>query len=259
MNFIQILGVALALTASETASAETREIEHIWGVTRIDAVPERIVSLSFNGADNWLALGVVPLAYRVWYGGDETGLWPWASEVLGDARPVQLRGGIDMEAVARLEPDLIEAMYSGLTLAQYRSLSRFAPVIGPPPGTGEFEAGWDQMIRTFGEIMGREVDAEKIVTGLERSFVATRQAHPGWQGASAVVAIPDGPLILTAEDARLQFLERLGFVPHAPAEALSLGGFFYRLDPEITEPLDADLLLWLDFGGGLEPVRRNPL
>ncbi|MEM8958524.1 MAG: iron-siderophore ABC transporter substrate-binding protein, partial [Pseudomonadota bacterium] len=31
------------------------------------------------------------------------------------------------------------------------------------------------------------------------------------------------------------------------------------LDPEITEPLDADLLLWLDFGGGLEPVRRNPL
>ncbi|MEM8741896.1 MAG: ABC transporter substrate-binding protein, partial [Pseudomonadota bacterium] len=168
-------------------------------------------------------------------------------------------GGIDMEAVARLEPDLIEAMYSGLTLAQYRSLSRFAPVIGPPPGTGEFEAGWDQMIRTFGEIMGREADAEKIVTGLEHSFEATRQAHPDWQGASAVVAIPDGPLILTAEDARLQFLERLGFVPHAPAEALSLGGFFYRLDKEITEPLDADLLLWLDFGGGLEPVRRNPL
>ena len=54
------------------AVAQPVEIGHVWGTTRIEARPERIVTLSYNGADNWLALGVRPMAYRVWYGGDET-------------------------------------------------------------------------------------------------------------------------------------------------------------------------------------------
>ncbi|MEM1431944.1 MAG: ABC transporter substrate-binding protein [Pseudomonadota bacterium] len=245
--------------APAAARAEAVFVEHIWGTTRVPEVPRRVVSLSYNGADNWLALGVTPYAYRVWYGGDETGLWPWAASELGAEEPLQLRGEIDIEAVARLEPDLIEAMYSGLTRAEYRALSRVAPVLGPPPGRGDFAATWTDMVVTFGRVMRREAAARAVVSRIEGAFARTRAAHPAWQGATAVVALPDGPLILTGEDGRMQVLMQLGFTLHPPAEALSHGGFFYRMDPELTAPLESDLLMWLDLGGGVGAAARNPL
>ena len=257
-NTIMITLSAL-LVPSLATCAEVQTIEHIWGVTQVEARPDRIVSLSFNGADNWLALGVIPYAYRVWYGGDETGLWPWAAPALGDALPVQLRGEIDIEAVARMQPDLIEAMYSGLTRAEYRALSRIAPVIGPPPGAGDFGVTWQEMIATFGDVVGRPAEAADIVAEIDGAMARLREVHSSWSGATAVVAMPDGPLLLTAEDARMQLLMELGFVPHTPAETLSYGGFFYRLDPELTAPLESDVILWLDLGGGLAAVRDNPL
>lgn len=260
---LRLSRVATALVAvmlsSFGARAEPVVVDHIWGATHVAGIPERIVSLSYNGADNWLALGVVPHAYRVWYGGDETGLWPWAVPALRGERPIQLRGEIDIEAVARLEPDLIDAMYSGLTRAEYRALSRIAPVIGPPPGAGDFAATWSQMVETFGQVSRREAEARAVIADIEGRFAATRAAHPDWQGASAVIAMPWGPLILTEEDGRMQVLLRLGFVPNPAAEALSYGSFFYRLDPEMTEPLESDVVLWLDLGGGVDAVRGNPL
>ena len=70
------LCVCAALLSPLTASAQV-EIAHRWGTTHIDGTPQRIVSLSYNGADSWLALGVQPVAYRVWYGGDARGYVDW--------------------------------------------------------------------------------------------------------------------------------------------------------------------------------------
>ncbi|GGO53860.1 iron complex transport system substrate-binding protein [Roseovarius pacificus] len=246
------------------AVAQPVEIGHVWGTTRIEARLERIVTLSYNGADNWLALGVRPMAYRVWYGGDDSGLWPWAAPMLDtvgktESAPVQLRGEIDLEAVARLEPDLIEAMYSGLTRSQYNALSRIAPVLAPPPGAGDFGASWRSMIATFGRAVGREAKAAEVIAGVEAQFEGIRRAHPDWKEKTAVVAMPDGPLVLTRSDVRTDVVTALGFDMPEAAQRLDRGGFFYRLDRELTAPLEADVVIWLDLGGGVDAVRHHPL
>lgn len=254
------LAILIATLPLTTASAQPVEVAHRWGVTRIAAPPERIVSLSFTGADALLALGIVPVAYRAWYGGDAiTGLWPWAAERLGPARPTVLRGEIDPEAVARLEPDLIEAMSSGLTHADYVALSRIAPVLGPPEGAGDFGATWDRMLTDIGHATGRDGRARGGIADLEGRIESLRTTHPGWQGATAVIAWPDGPLIYGTGDPRVALLGRLGFHLPEKTERLTRGGFFVRLDPEMTAPLEADVVIWIDVGGGVGAVRDMPL
>lgn len=248
------LCVCAALLSPLTASAQV-EIAHRWGTTRIDGTPQRIVSLSYNGADSWLALGVQPVAYRVWYGGDDSGLWPWAAPLATGGTP--LRGEIDMEAIVRLQPDLIEAMYSGLTEAQYRTLSRFAPVLPPQAGVADFGHDWRSMIEVFGRASGREARAIKVIAGLDARLAEV--ARPDWQGRTAAMAMPDGPMLLFARDPRMRLLSRLGFEVPQAARRIDRGSFYAELDPEVTAPLDADLLIWLDLGGGVGAVRDHPL
>lgn len=255
-----VLCLLLSMLHAAPALAGVREIAHVWGITRIDGTPRRIVSLSYNGADNWLALGIVPVAWRSWYGGDAaTGLWPWAAGQVTPQTAIVLRGDIDAEVIARLQPDLIEAMFGGITRSDYARLSRIAPVLAPPAGVGDFGATWRDMVTTFGMATGREAQAARVIAGLDGRIAAIRAAHPDWPGRTAVLAMPDGPLVLTARDTRMQVLQALGFQLPAATEALSRGSFFFRLDRELTDPLEADALVWMDLGGGLASVRDNPL
>lgn len=255
------LCLALLLVLSGTpAPAQTVEVTHRWGTTRIEGAPQRIVTLSYTGADTLLALGITPIAYRAWYGGaEDSALWPWAAPLLGEPRPTVLRGEIDPEAVARLRPDLIEAMSSGITHADYAALSRIAPVLAPPEGAGDFGATWEQIVTAVGRATGRAPQATRVVTDLEARFDDLRAAHPGWEDATAVIAWPDGPLIYGTGDPRVALLARLGFRLPPAAERLTGDGFYIRLDPELTAPLEADAVLWLDVGGGVGAIHDQPL
>lgn len=255
-GFLCLLCLAVAASG---ARAESVEIAHRWGTTEIEGPPERVVSLSYTGVDYFLALGVTPVAYRAWYGGDENGLWPWAAPHLDTADPVVMRGEIDIEAVARLRPDLIEATYSGISQAEYAALSRIAPVLAPPGGVGEFGATWDVMLDLVGRATGRAAQARTVETDLLDRFDRIAAAHPGWAGQSAVVAWPDGPLVYGPDDPRMAVLDRLGFGLPDAARRLNRGGFYFRLDPELTAPLDADVVIWLDVGAGVEVVLDHPL
>ncbi|MEM1160354.1 MAG: ABC transporter substrate-binding protein, partial [Pseudomonadota bacterium] len=107
------------------------EIANRYGTTRIEAAPTRVLSLSYVGHDFLLSLGVRPIAVRHWYGDHPHGVWPWARDALGDARPEVLRGDINVERIARLAPDLIVGQWSGMTAADYALLSRIAPTLAP--------------------------------------------------------------------------------------------------------------------------------
>ncbi|WOI57985.1 ABC transporter substrate-binding protein [Palleronia sp. LCG004] len=252
-----LLALATLLWVSR-AVADPVEIAHRWGTTRIDAPPERVVSLSYTGVDYLRALGVTPIAYRAWYGGDADGLWPWTPPFESE-QPRVLRGEIDLEAVARLEPDLIEAVFSGLTRAEYDALSRIAPVVAAPKGAMEFGATWPDMLAMIGAATFRPARAAGIAADLDARLRAIRDAHPGWQGKSAMIVWPDGPLIYGPDDPRMQLLARLGLVLPDAARELVRGGFYFRLDTELTAPLDADVLIWLDVGGGVAAARDLPL
>ena len=70
-------------------------------------------------------------------------MWPWAEpllEELGGAQPEVLSAadGIDFEAVAALEPDLIVGTNAGLTEKDYELLSAIAPTVTSVEGSTQY-------------------------------------------------------------------------------------------------------------------------
>ena len=60
-------------------------IEHTYGSVTIPAEPQRVIALGYSEVDPILALGVVPVAVRDWFGDQPNAVWPWSQEALGSA------------------------------------------------------------------------------------------------------------------------------------------------------------------------------
>src|SRR5688572_12810188 len=113
-------------------------IEHAFGETTIEEEPERVATLGWTDQDNALALGVVPVAAtKLTWGGNEKGSSDWFDaelEEMGAEAPVRYddADGAPVEEVAQAQPDLILAANSGITEAEYKKLSKIAPVVAYP-------------------------------------------------------------------------------------------------------------------------------
>ena len=232
-------------------------VPHKFGETVIESAPERVASLDFSGADDLLALGVQPVAVRYWYGDFEGALWPWASDLL-TSDPVVLRGEIDYEAVAASEPDLIVALWSGITADDYTQLSRIAPVVAVPEGVGDYELPWDERALIAGRAVGQEDEAEAQVTAIRDRLEGIAEAHPEWNGLTATVAyaFSGTPGAYTSKDIRSQLLSRMGFeTPQAIDDAgTAANAFAVTVGEEALPILDADLLIWLSSDGDFSAI-----
>ncbi len=251
------LGAALAaavlpagrLRAETAAEAEAwpRRFTHAFGETVIEKPAVRVVSLGYTTQDTLLALGVVPLAVRYWYGDAPFGVWPWAADRLDGAEPVLLTGESGIETVAALQPDLIVGIGSGLGQAEYAVLSQIAPVLMHAPDAPVYGMPWPELTRTLARATGKEAEAEAAIAGVGAQFAAARARHPDWQGKTATAAYhfngETGAYV--AFDGRAQFLTGLGF-SLSPLIAGYAGKDFYRpLSPEDLSALEADVLIWM--------------
>jgi iron complex transport system substrate-binding protein len=120
--------------ATEEAVAFPFTIEHKYGSTTVTEKPERIVLVGLTEQDALLALGIVPVATRGWYGERPGAIFEWAQDKLGDAEvPVVLPGAeLNIEQIAGLNPDVIVGLYAGLTQEEYDTLSKIAPTVAQP-------------------------------------------------------------------------------------------------------------------------------
>lgn len=244
---LRLLTLLLCFTCA--AQAQDRILQHRYGETAISGTPKRIVSLSFIGHDYLLGLGEVPIALRYWYGDGPFGVWPWAEDALGDAEPQVIYGGIDVEAIALLAPDLILAQWSGITETEYRLLSHIAPTLPPPAGATDYSATWQEMLRQIGIALGKPERAEAQITELEARFSNIRSRHAAWQGKTASAVWADQIGAYTSSDLRGQFFENLGLVNAPGVEALVRANTYnVRIAPENLDPIDTDLLVWLTVG-----------
>ncbi|MGR3622347.1 ABC transporter substrate-binding protein [Pseudophaeobacter sp.] len=235
-------------------------IEHQYGATTVPKEPQRIVSLSFIGHDFLLALGRPPHALRKWFGPHPYGVWPWAQEALGEAKPIVMQGEIDIEAIAAMQPDLIVGQWSGMTKREYQLLSRIAPTVPPQTQYGDYGTPWQAMLQTLGHATGRRDQAEDIIAALDARFQDIRQAHPDWQGARSVMVWAGQNGAYSARDIRGQFIEALGFkVPEAINTMASFNNYYVLIPPEDLSPIDVDALIWLDAGGSVSRLERMPL
>ncbi|MEL6894388.1 MAG: ABC transporter substrate-binding protein, partial [Actinomycetota bacterium] len=206
-------------TAEEATADEASEpadegypvtIEHKFGSSTIDAAPERIVSIGFNEHDFLLALDIVPVGLRDWYGEQPNGVWPWAQDELDGATPEVLSSGdLNFEQIAALNPDVIVGVWSGMTEQDYELLSEIAPVVAQPDTYEDYGTPWQEQTVILGRALGLESEAAQIVSEVEADIVAAREAHPEWEGLTSSVAFffEDAPGAYTSEDTRSRFMQ----------------------------------------------------
>ncbi|KJZ18174.1 MULTISPECIES: iron-siderophore ABC transporter substrate-binding protein [unclassified Halomonas] len=239
------------------------EIEHALGVTVIEEKPERVATVAWANHEVPLALGVVPVGFPATTFGDDDGdgLWPWVEQRLDelDAGPPNLfdeGDGIDFEAVAASQPDVILAAYSALSRSDYDTLSKIAPVVAYPEAP--WSSGWRDMIRLNSAGMGMAEEGEALIARLEAQVEQQITEHPELAGKSAMLISHIKPTDLSQinfyndNDARVRFLHEIGLTsPQFVTDSSVDGRFAGSISAErIDEIADVDIII--TYGG--EPL-----
>lgn len=258
-----------APAGSDTGSAQAGSfpvtIDHRHGSTVISEEPERVVSIGYQEHDTIFALGVAPVGVRYWYGDENDVIFPWAEEAADGADPTILNmpDGLNFEAIAALNPDLILGLYSGMTEQDYQTLSAVAPTVAQPDGFVDYGTPWQEATVTIGAVLGKGELANALVADVEGKFQAVRDSHPEWSGRTLALATYGEELgVFASQDLRARFFGSLGF--KTPSEFDDLAGdlFYANFSFEQTERLEADVLVWDQVAftpGGRSTIENNPL
>jgi iron complex transport system substrate-binding protein len=261
-----VLEATEAPATEAAAAAYPVTIEHKFGSTTINEFPERIVLVGLTEQDALLALGVVPVATREWYGERPGAIFEWAQNKLGDAEvPVVLPSvELNFEQIAGLNPDLIVGLYAGITQEEYDTLSKIAPVVAQPAEYVDYGISWQEVTRTIGLIVGQAERAEELIAEVDAKFAEARAAHPEFEGVSGVVAstwgYPDNYYVYHSQDPRNRLLTSLGFVIPAEIDELSEDTYGATISRERLDIVDVDALVWIAFSEEeVETNRKDPL
>ncbi|MDQ4011793.1 MAG: ABC transporter substrate-binding protein [Actinomycetota bacterium] len=246
-------------------------VDHKYGSTTIPAAPQRVVTVGFTDPDFVLALGVKPVAITDWYGDYPLGVWPWARDALGDAKPgVMPRpegDKLNFEVIAGFRPDLIIGQYTGMTKEEYEQATRLAPTVAQSGEHMDYTMPWQVTMRTVGKALGRSAQAEELIAGVESRFGAARREHPEFVGAPLIVAERSeagSTYIRTEKEPQNGLFRDLGFTQPAPITQLLVDedGYSGKLSDERMELLDtASVVVWklFDQPSVPEELANHPL
>ncbi len=235
-------------------------IEHAFGTTTIARKPQRVATVAWANHEVPLALGVVPVGFAAANFGDDDGdgLLPWVAEKLkelGGGTPVLFDegDGIDFEAVAATKPDVILAAYSGLSQADYDTLSQIAPVVAYPQSA--WSTDWREMIRLNSTGLGMAAEGEALIARIEKEIADTVAGYPILRGKSAIfvthldVTNLSTVNFYTANDTRVKFFTDLGLrSPKSVVEATKPGQFAASVSAERVDVFD-DVDIVVAYGG----------
>jgi iron complex transport system substrate-binding protein len=259
-----------ALAAENTTYPLT--IKHALGTTIIPKKPERIATVAWANHEVPLALGVIPVGFAKANFGDDDGdgLLPWVAQRLKELhadKPVLFDegDGIDFEAVAATRPDVILASYSGLSQADYDTLSQIAPVIAYPEAA--WSTDWREMIRLNSAGMGMATEGEALIKKIEADIATTIAGHPELTNKSAMfithLSAADLSIVnfYTTNDTRVKFFADLGLKsPKSVIEASAPGKFSGSISAERIDAFD-DVDIVVTYGNQqlLAALEKNPL
>jgi len=246
-------------------------IEHVYGETTIDEKPERVATIAWANHEVPLALGIVPvgMSKATWGDDDDNGILPWVEEKLdelGGETPVLFdeTDGIDYEAVADTEPDVILAAYSGLTQEEYDTLSKIAPVVAYP------DVAWgtsvDDMVEMNSKALGLEAEGEALIEDLHADADAALAANSALEGKKVIFAFFDPSDLsvityYTAADTRPGYLHDLGLpFPAIVEENKDSEQFYLEVSAEEAQKFDdVDVLVTYGDDSTLATLQADPL
>lgn len=262
-----------AATTDAAADWTPVTVEHAFGETVIEEPPERVATVNWANHEVPLALGVVPVGMAAANFGDNdgNGTLPWVEEALTDLgahTPVLFdeTDGIDFEAVADTDPDVILAAYSGLTQEDYDLLSEIAPTVAYP--TTAWATPWREMIELNSAGMGMAEQGEELITQIEGEIDDAVANYPQIEGATVMFLthVDTSDLsevsFYTAHDTRTMFFEDLGMtiaqsVQDASAET---DAFSATISAEQADMFD-DVDVIVTYGGQelIDALEADPL
>ncbi|HWS33648.1 MAG TPA: iron-siderophore ABC transporter substrate-binding protein, partial [Actinoplanes sp.] len=213
--------------------------------------------LGLSDQDPVLALGVVPVGAIDWFLERPYGKWPWAQPLWAGKAPeiVGERDDFNLEKVAALKPDLILALYSGMSKDQYTKLSQIAPTVGQPAGFDDYAAPWQDMTKLAGQALGKAAEAEKLIADIDAQLAELAGEHPEFKGRSAAVVEPYEPgkyAVFAPTDPKVVLLTKLGFT--VPDTIVKAAGDEYaaEIGSEQLSLVDVDKLVFLTADAGTE-------
>ena len=247
-------------------------IKHALGTTVIPKKPERVATVAWANHEVPLALGIVPVGFAAANFGDDDGdgLLPWVAERLAELhaeKPVLFDegDGIDFEAVAATQPDVILAAYSGLSQADYDTLSQIAPVVAYPQAP--WSTDWRETIRLDSAGLGMAAEGEALIHKIEAEIAETVAGHPELHGRTAMFITHLNATDLsvvnfyTTNDTRVKFFADLGLTSPKSVVAASLPGKFSgSISAERVDDFDdVDILVTYGDRKLLDALTANPL
>ncbi|SNS24730.1 iron-siderophore ABC transporter substrate-binding protein [Rhodococcoides kyotonense] len=248
-------------TTESSEGAFPVTIDTKFGDVTVDSKPQRVVALGWADAETALALGVQPVGASDWlaFGGD--GVGPWAEglyqtspEIIGTQEP-------SYEAVAALEPDVILDTKSSGDQDRYDRLSQIAPTIALPEGADNYLTSLEQQVTMVSAALGESAKGAELLDGIDADFAAAAAENPEFEGKTITVGAFSGSGYgaYIADNSRLLFMKKLGFVSNPTIDALPPKGFSVPISDEELSLLEADLVVIFPIQTSASDVTGNPL
>ena len=246
-------------------------IKHAFGETTIDEKPERVSTIAWANHDVALALGVVPVGFSAANYGiqDDSGLLPWTADKLkelGEENPnvYQDTDGLDFEAIADSNPDVILAAYSGITQEEYDTLSKIAPVV--PYEETPWVTPWRDQVLLNAKGMGMEEEGKKLVAETEKLIADKANEYSVIKGKKAAFGMFNTAdlssfYIYTQADPRGEFLSDLGMeYPEGITKLITEDGFYIQVSAENADALN-DTQIFITYGNKdtLAALQADPI
>jgi ABC-type Fe3+-hydroxamate transport system substrate-binding protein len=243
--------------ASGSSEAFPVTVSTAFGDVTVEEEPTRVVALGWSDAETALALGVQPVGASDWLAVGGNGLGEWVEEGYDEDPEMIETLEPSFEAIAALEPDLILDTRSSGTQERYDLLSEIAPTIGQPEGVGPYQTTWQQQLDLVGQALGRaDLEAE-----VDQAFTDAAEAHPEFDGTEVAVGAytSEGFGAYVSGDARVAFMEQLGFQNKQAIEDQATENFFIPVSEEQLNLLDAELTVVFPIFVEASEFTGNPL
>lgn len=264
---------ATDLVAPNPASADAFPvtITHAYGETTIETKPERIASVAWGNHEVPLALGVQPVIFEkaTWGDADGDGMLPWVKEKVDELgfepNMYDPTDGIDFQAIADSQPDVIIASYSGLSQEEYDRLTKIAPVVAFPEVA--WGASYTEMIDLNATALGLKDQGQELIAELDKTVKASLEKHADIVGKKQLFLFLDPTDLSTITyysglDTRPKFLDSYG-LPNAKLAAdaaTKSDAFFGTISAEEVEQFaDVDVIVTYGDPAQLAVLQADPL
>ncbi|TCI34122.1 MULTISPECIES: ABC transporter substrate-binding protein [unclassified Exiguobacterium] len=156
-----------ASNSNESEEAATRTVEHAMGTAEVPTEPKRVVVLTNEGTEALIALGVKQVGAVKSWNGD-----PWYPHIeseMTDVTEVGTESEVNLEAIAKLEPDLI----IGTKLRQeniYDKLNAIAPTVMSETLKGD----WQENFALYANALNLEDKGKDVLADYDQHVEDTK-------------------------------------------------------------------------------------